>query len=86
MPDMLMWKMSNGHFIHIDKYQPHINGGQAMELIEKFNIAASPYYGKWKAWPVELGANGIQEGESAKIAICRAVVASVFGEFVEVEE
>lgn len=78
----------------VEGYRPDINGGQAMELMKKFNILAYPLFsGEYFATPIRsytyeeepIYSDG-QTGETPEIAICRAVVASVYGEYVEAEE
>jgi len=75
------------------EYRPDINGGQAMELVKRLNIAIVPPelsgLEKWAAGSVRHyilpnGQVGDHElGETPEIAICRAAVASVFGEYVD---
>jgi len=82
---------ANGEWLSdpsIKDYRPDINGGQAMYLLEQDYIV-----GHWvyidetgsKVYCVEYGDEDRWfESTEFKIAICRAVVASEFGEFVEV--
>lgn len=80
------WKDADGHtVIDGNRYEPHINGGQCFELIEKFEMTVG-YMPLNKVWYANGFNLGTEEGETASIAVCRAVVASVYGECVEVEE
>jgi len=78
------WYSEEGEFKHlIEDYRPDINGGQAMELARKYSMIV--HFGSFKAWLPDYS-GGIQCGETPEIAICRVVVASQFGEYVEVSD
>lgn len=72
-------------------YRPDINGAQAMELVNELNISVLKYEEGYYAtlrtvdYKVLIDFIDFSFGESAEIAICRAVVASVYGEYVEEE-
>jgi len=61
-------------------------------LIDKYEIALTPDQGgdHWTAWATnpddESDTRHMGEGETAQIAICRAVVRSVFGDEIELPE
>jgi len=68
-------------------YRPTTNPAQWAELIEKFDM----YLNKGKPyWWAKVGGaySGFRhiQGKTPSIAICRAVVASVYGEYVEVSD
>jgi len=86
-----------GEYRDEEDYRPDINGLQAMELVKKFNISfrtLTKYCSyKYEATvPLKIpeeNAGVLNDivtncGETPEIAICRAVVASVYGEYVEV--
>jgi len=82
---------SDSFMEYVEDYRPDINGGQAMELVEEFDVwlSSSILDSSTKELThfasVAPHTNGaIQEGSNKKIAICRAIVASKFGEYVEV--
>lgn len=75
-------------------YRPSTDGGQAMELVKEHGICVRPSVtvnGKVAAWaaewvfPMKNNHKGYA-GTTPEIAICRAVVAAKFGEYVEEEE
>jgi len=67
-------------FIPYKDYRPDINGGQAMELAKKFTLIIN-----FEMGIVREPNSGIQYTDIINIesAICRAVVASEYGEYVE---
>lgn len=71
--------------IFMSDYRPDINGGQAMELVKEFKAfnLSKQTTGKWM---VLYGEGGVFIfGPTPEIAICRAFVASVYGDEVEDE-
>jgi len=62
-----------------EDYRPDINGGQAMELLEKFGERIESMLRFWFGISSE---EFMARGEK-KVWICRAVVASVHGEYVD---
>jgi len=76
------WRKSNGSLITTNNYRPDTNGGQAMELAKEFNLLVDFRSNKVNYFLK----NDWMSGDTVEIAICRAVVASKFGEYVEVEE
>jgi len=66
-----------------EEYSPTTNDAQAMGLADAFGLIVT-HHAK-RAWAPNYK-GGIQSGETTRIAICRAVIASVFGEYVEIEE
>lgn len=93
-PNWWYW-IDNDDFIAYDKdYRPDINGGQAMDLVKAFPECAPQYTshrpGAEKRWVSRFSyaserrvLMGFMVGDEPEIAICRAVVASVYGEYVE---
>ena len=71
-------------FDAIVKYQPSINGAQAFELIEKFKTDIDCDECLWTVtiWPIYgLSADvAKQKGSTPAEAICKAVVASKYGD------
>jgi len=78
-------------------YSPDINGGQCFELIEEFDIWLSSYSPCMdnvetnRSWIASTKTTHIAdeewmhgEGSTPEIAICRAVIASVYGEYVDI--
>lgn len=77
------WYTKNGTFLHIKRnYRPDINSAQAMELAEKFGLQVD--FERKMAWR-ERTLFGYK-GETVRIAITRAAIASVYGETVTVED
>jgi len=66
-------------------YRPDINGGQAMELVKEFDVDVNKL-GSSNEWCARVYPRKGMEtiSDTPEIAICRAVVASKFGEYVEV--
>lgn len=71
----------------VSQYHPSTNGGQAMELVKKFGICPRAHVvtnreiTSWSAgskWPWNEIVDYV--GETPEIAICRAVIVSVYGE------
>lgn len=75
-------------------YEPHINAGQAMELMKKYSMGVTQCHPE--SWDEQTVPQYIAQvgfisepkhahsyGHSYEEAICRAVVDFVFGEFVE---
>lgn len=62
------------------QYRPDINGGQAMELAKKFKIGIS-YNEETNTWFAD--ALVFTEDDNPEPAICRAVVYSEYGEYVD---
>lgn len=83
------WLNETGNIIlYEEDYRPDINGTQAMELVQKFKPMLIPLPdGDWYA-EIEPGENNgkLGFGDTPAEVICRAVVASVYGEYVEEEE
>lgn len=73
-------------------FSPTTDGRQSIDLIDKYEIALAPEVGgaHWLAWATnpddESDTRYMGEGETAQIAICRAVVGCVFGDEVELPE
>lgn len=74
------WWKNNNREIVCSYYRPDIYAGQAMELQKAFKIGTSynEDTGTWFANALML-----TEHEDIEVSICRAVVASKFGEEVE---
>lgn len=68
-------------------YRPDINGGQAMGLITAFSLFTGGYPdgSGYAIYRMKDGSYKSSKDESLFIAICRAVVASVYGDTVEGE-
>lgn len=75
------WRFDGNNWIDVKDYTPHNNGAQWSELIEKFGVGLRLWNRSWKA---QVFLSKQMEGSTAGIAVCRAVVASKFGEYVEV--
>lgn len=68
------------------EYRPDINGGQAMDLQEKFMVDVERMFGGYiKAQSMQVIGSLPMTSKNLKPAICRAVVASEYGEYVETE-
>ena len=77
------WKDENGKWVcDILTYHPHINGAQAMELVKKYRIHLYYEDGAWIAETLYIKARWgciNAYATTPEVAICRAVVASVYG-------
>jgi len=94
------WTMLNGYVTYsIDKYTPSTNGGQCFELLATENLTPLEYWCEEDNSATESPSNfmyvveyltcgvwKIVEGSTLNIAICRAFVASVYGEEVPDEQ
>jgi hypothetical protein len=67
-------------------YRPDVNWRQAGELLEKFDVDCIRSHVDPLGWYGCVGENSMEEGDTPQKAICRAVVASVYGEEVEDRE
>lgn len=87
------WKYAGG-YISKDKYTPTTNPAQWARLIERFEIWLSndntDCDNRWIATTKETHVVGGKDlagyGPTPAIAICRAVIASVYGDEVEVSD
>lgn len=69
-------------------YRPDLNSAQAMELQKNFkiNVLWNEALKEWICTIRNYSEVGTGVGKTPEIAICRAVVASVYGEYVEVSD
>ena len=80
------WLYYGSAIIGREFYRPHQDSAQAFELIEKFGIEVKPIQsrmdGSWYAHCkyYDNYRNNSRVGSTPQEAICRAVVASVYGE------
>lgn len=79
---------SLGYIGNVDEYRPDINAAQAMDLLLHFKFIAGFLYEENDGTPIyfcQFGrfADDREISENLNVAICRAVVASVYGEYVE---
>ena len=72
--------------IPVAMFKPTTNGAQCMELIEEHGITLTQFKDKWYAsFPFGHELDDCEfEGDTAKIAACRAYVISKLGEEVEI--
>jgi len=83
----------NGNRTPVKEYTPSTNWQQAGELVDKYNLIIQPLLEKIHIWGAskvyDWDMNDdpmyewVQKGPTPQIAICRAVVASVYGEEIE---
>lgn len=76
-------------FYYVSEYNPLTNKAQAFELIEQFEISLFRPEPQEDWWEGEVHTNRggytaqrTEKGKTPSEAICRAVIASVFGEYV----
>lgn len=78
------WVTMTDHSIKVSQYSPTTNGAQCFELIEKFDINVGRFSDRegeeWYAF-VDCAGNVLEmNAPNPKVAVCRAVIVSVFGE------
>ena len=86
--DQQAWRMpDDGNVILVSDYQPQDNWAQCGALIEEVSVSVTRQWRerKERAWLAVCGEFASEYGENPKEAICRCVVASVYGEFVPSE-
>ena len=76
----LQWVTKKRGWITVDKYVPSTGNQQTYDLIEEFKVDVLWEGSYWAAFTDSDGDN--YTGNTPAEAICRAVVASVFGEYV----
>ena len=85
------WLRKDGQpHIKLLNYSPHSNSAQAMELVKEFDVWLSsdktePSNRRKIASCSPHMNDAIQYGPTPEVAICRAVCAAVFGEYVDGE-
>lgn len=79
------WVEPDGTYRNKRFWEPHINGGQCFELIELLGYGPEVYEDHWYCGKDEYGQLA-NRSDDAGTAVCRAYIASVFGEFVNEEE
>lgn len=72
----------------MDNFHPSENWAQLGQLITEFKIGLEPPHNQHTWWfaHVDMDMGQSAEGLSPQIAICRAIVASKFGEYIEIPE
>lgn len=69
------------HELHVSEYHPSTNGGQAMELVKKFEFGLFKHMdGYWLSGEFKGHLLEPSKGDTPEISICRAVIASVYGD------
>lgn len=81
------WIDENGNAVYDGiPYSPTTNDAQVFELADKFGLLVN--FINNQAWykGQMISAYNAHHGRNVRQAICRAVIASVYGEYVEVED
>ena len=83
--NVMFWVDTNSQEVAIvNNYRPDQDKTQAFELIEKFKLTVEPSnMDAWWAYYLKGDELEAQRGSTLEVAICRAVVASVYGEEVK---